>query len=526
MKKAVIYCRVSTQKQVIEGDGINSQEKRCTDFAERNGLTVIKCFQDKAISGGADLLDRPAMIELFNFLDTHPTEKFTVIFDDLKRFARSTAIHLKLRQELNSREVILLCPNFKFEDSPEGEFVETIIAAQGQLERQQNKRQVCQKMKARLEDGYWTFYQPPGYHYEISPSHGKLLTPTPKESKLVKEGLELFAKGILECKKDVGEFWDKKGFKPRRTDKWCNASIDRALNQILYVGDIEYIKWGVERRKGRHKAIISIETFEAIQERLNGRAKPRIRVNVNEDFPLRGFVTCSCCGNPITGSWNTGRTKSYANYNCRSPKSKCRLGGKVIHKDIIEEQYLEVLKSAKPKKQILDLTKEVMKDCWNTRIQNLDQEIKNSKQKKNKIEDDKKSATDQYLGASIPSLKDAIAQKIERLDQEYKVVERKIGKLKKTKKRTNFNEALELVFNFLENPEYEWANGDFAQKQLVSKLVFTRPIEFNREDGFGTAEKSLPYSVSEKLNNPKVDLVEVARIELASKEEKNDLLRL
>ncbi|MBL8564640.1 MAG: recombinase family protein [Hyphomicrobiaceae bacterium] len=44
--------------------------------------------------------------------------------------------------------------NFNFEDSPEGEFIEAIIAAQSQLERQQNSRQVRQKMRARIINGY------------------------------------------------------------------------------------------------------------------------------------------------------------------------------------------------------------------------------------------------------------------------------------------------------------------------------------------------------------------------------------
>jgi DNA invertase Pin-like site-specific DNA recombinase len=58
------------------------------------------------------------------------------------------------------------CLNFKFDDTPEGEFIETVIAAQGDLERKQNARQVSQKMKARMESGYWVHDTPVGYKYE------------------------------------------------------------------------------------------------------------------------------------------------------------------------------------------------------------------------------------------------------------------------------------------------------------------------------------------------------------------------
>src|ERR1700759_5277392 len=99
-------------------------------------------------------------------LDRKAHTGYVVIFDELKRFARDTVFHLKLRQELATYGATVECLNFKFEDTPEGQFVETVIAAQGQLERLQNRRQTLQKMKARVERGYYVFAVPIGYRYE------------------------------------------------------------------------------------------------------------------------------------------------------------------------------------------------------------------------------------------------------------------------------------------------------------------------------------------------------------------------
>jgi DNA invertase Pin-like site-specific DNA recombinase len=146
-KYAIIYCRVSSKKQEMEGHGLDSQETRCRKYAESKGYTVETVFRD-TFSGGGDFMARPEMRALIAYLDAHPHKNYVIIFDDLKRLARDTVFHLKLRQEFGSRGAKVECPNFAFEDTPEGEFVETILAAQGQLERQQNKRQVIQKMKA------------------------------------------------------------------------------------------------------------------------------------------------------------------------------------------------------------------------------------------------------------------------------------------------------------------------------------------------------------------------------------------
>ena len=86
--------------------------------------------------------------------------------------------------------------NFKFEDSPEGKFIETMMAATGQLEREQNRRQVKQKMMARVEGGYWVFRAPVGYkHVQAMGGGGKVLIPNEPLSSVVREALEGYASG-------------------------------------------------------------------------------------------------------------------------------------------------------------------------------------------------------------------------------------------------------------------------------------------------------------------------------------------
>lgn len=159
---AIIYCRVSNKKQKHDGDGRHSQEHRCRDYANAGGYVVEAVFNDD-VSGGGDFMKRPGMVAMLRFLKKRGHEDRVVIFDDLKRFARDTVFHLKLRQELATYNATVECLNFKFEDTPEGQFVETVIAAQGQLERLQNRRQTLQKMKARVERGYYVFAVPMGY---------------------------------------------------------------------------------------------------------------------------------------------------------------------------------------------------------------------------------------------------------------------------------------------------------------------------------------------------------------------------
>ena len=158
-KKALIYTRVSSAAQELKGDGRGSQEHRCREYAAARGYVVETVFSDVKSAGG-DFMQRPGMVALLQYLREHKATDYIVIFDDLKRFARDTEFHIRLRSKLAKYGARPECLNFKFEDTPEGKFVETVIAAQGELERVQNQRQTIQKMKARVERGFCPFLVP------------------------------------------------------------------------------------------------------------------------------------------------------------------------------------------------------------------------------------------------------------------------------------------------------------------------------------------------------------------------------
>jgi len=42
--------------------------------------------------------------------------------------------------------------------------------------------------------------------------------------------------------------------------------------------------WNIPLRKGKHEGLISLATFERIQERLHGKPKIAVRVDIDEDF--------------------------------------------------------------------------------------------------------------------------------------------------------------------------------------------------------------------------------------------------
>lgn len=364
---AVIYARVSTETQARDGHGLDAQERRCRDYAIQKGYAVVEVFKD-AYTGAGNFMERAGMRNLFAFLDARPYENYIVIFDDLKRAARDTSEHLRLAAELKVRNVRRESPNHSFDESPEGHFIETILAGHAQLEREQNRRQVVQKMKARLENGYWTFGPKKGYKHERTKEHGILAVPSREGLEILKPALEEFAYGMLSRKIDVCRYLVERGFWPgKRPEKYLDK-LTPILTDPFYCGDIAYPDWGVARRKGKHEGVITPEIFDLIQQRLNrSGSTTRIRTDISEEFPLRGLLVCPACNSNLTGaSSRSGTGALYPYYFCQN--RTCSLRTKSLRKADVEKDFRALLARNRLKDTVVPLARTVFDRIWEQEV--------------------------------------------------------------------------------------------------------------------------------------------------------------
>jgi site-specific DNA recombinase len=495
-RKALVYARVSSDRQKNEGHGLDSQVHRCVEYAKSKGYEVEKVFKD-SFTGGGDFLRRPAMSELLTYMDDHLTENYVVIFDDLKRLARDTVAHIKLRKEFNARDAKVECPNFNFEDTPEGEFIETILAAQGELERKQNKRQVIQKQKARLEGGYWPFFAPPGYTQVKHPLHGKLLTRLEPQASIIQEALEGYASGRFQEQLDVLNFLRRKDF---HAGKGGNAiyleTVKRILMRITYAGYIEYPDWGVARRKGHHDGLISLETYLKIQERRETKAKTFTRRDLNPDFPLRGFLDCAFCKESFTASWTTGRSGTFPYYRCRT--QGCPQQNKSVNRDVVESKFLGILKGIKPRQEVLDYTKARLVRRWDKKVSELHLVQKAKEDKLESVRKDIKEYSFAAVRAENAQIRKVYEDRLKELVAEELLLAEKADNTRF--KKISFGTAIEMVFDNLKNPYERWIKGDLSDRRLLLKLVFSDRLAYSKKDGFGTAKLSLPLKVFEVVS--------------------------
>ena len=491
-RKAVIYCRVSGKKQTVEGSGLDSQEYRCRQYAAAKGYEVEAVFPDD-VSGGGDFMNRPGMVALLRYLDARPHEKYVVIFDDLKRYARDVEFHLKLRRIMKERNATRECLNFNFEDTPEGKFNEIISAAAGELERLQMGRQNRQKAIARVEQGYAVLSQPPiGYKYRKSPKGGKVLVKDEPYASIIKEALEGYATGHFASQVEVKRFLESHPQFPKDNDgEIRQQKVVRMLRQKLYAGYVEAPAWGIPVREGKHEGLVSRETFERIQDRLDGGVYAPARKDIKEDFPLRGAVCCSECNTPLTAAWSKGKYKKYPYYFCR--EKACSRYGKSIARGRIEGDFAKLLIRLQPTESLAQIAATMFRDFWNTQLEQAASAAKTLKQDIQTVEDKIELLVDRIVDASNPRVVAACEKRIANLERERLILAEKA--LEAGKPSRSFDELFELSIRFLSSPFRIWASGRFELQRTVLKLVFSEHLAYCRDEGFRTPKTSLPFSM-------------------------------
>ena len=488
--KAVIYCRVSSAKQTVRGDGLGSQETRCREFAKYKGYEVVDVFRDDS---SGSLTTRPGMQAMLSFLSANRKEPHAVIIDDISRLARGLMAHFELRVKIGDAGGVLVSPSIEFGEDSDSQLVENLLASVSQHQRQKNGEQTVNRMRARVQNGYWVFQAPVGYRCERVSGQGKVLVRDEPNASVLQEALEGYASGRFETQVEVKRFLERQPSFPKDLPggEIRNQRIYDMLTRVIYAGYIEAPKWNVSLRKGQHEGLISFETFEKIQARLKGTAKAPARKDISEDFPLRGFVLCNDCQKPLTACWSQGKKQKYPYYLC--PTKGCRSYRKSIKREVLEGEFEGVLQSLQPTEGLFALVKTMFRDAWDARLAQASEVAKGVKSNIKQLDKQIDQLLDRIVEASNGSVVSAYEKRVAKLEREKALAEEQLAQ--SGKPRHTFEESFEHAMRFLASPWIIWENSDLALKKTVLRLAFAEPLPYCRNEGLRTPNLALPFKV-------------------------------
>lgn len=520
-KLGVAYTRVSSGSQ-LDGWWLNSQLTNCERHCPIIWWKIIESFEDWWVSWWD--LERPWIKRMFDFIDKYNrnnVEKITfIIADNADRIARDVNVHWALKLDMTKRNLELITVNQKFENTPQWHFIETMMAANAQLFREENKHRVITRQEARLMDWYRPFNYPIWYKTAKAPDGWKLLIKDDPDASIIKEALESYADWVLNSVEEVANFLERKWLKFTRCQNKRKkhdlntvhvSTTGRILNNILYAWYIEYKKttryrkwpqkwlvkngWNVSLRKGKHEGIISLETYYKIQERMGKKRFHKTPLKkVNEDFPLRWFLYCDCCNRPLS-SWITRKKrKEWKSIPYYSFNKKCICSWKSVNAERIHKQFDDVVKNLKMDDRTIAFLKELLLEEYNTRQKDKLLVVKNIEKEFMNIDEQVKNAINAITASSSEIVRKKLEGKVEELELRRQTLQRQSH----VDTSMHIENVMAVAFEILRDPYYVWANGNVDEKRMFYQLVFRNNLQVNKKsESFWT----LPISALFLLNH-------------------------
>ena len=363
--KGVIYARYSSENQKEES--IEGQIRECTAYAERNGITILGSYIDRALSAKTD--NRPDFQRMV--ADSSKNMFDVIIVWKLDRFARNRYDSAYYKHLLKKNNVKVISATEAISQGAEGIILESVLEGMAEYYSAELAEKIVRGITENaLKRKYNGGTIPVGYkiskdkYYEIDP----LTAP------LVIEAFNKYKDGVT--MKEIVKYLDSKGLRNSLGGKMNLNCISRLLQNRRYIGEYRYKD--IVTPDGI-PALIPTDLFDAVQERLKTNKRAPAMHKAEDDYLLTTKLYCGDCESFMVGESGTSHTmKKYHYYKCASAKKRKGCKKKAIKKELIEDTVLSEVKAflndnLKIEKLIRIILEEYSKE--NTNIPRLEKDL-------------------------------------------------------------------------------------------------------------------------------------------------------
>ena len=326
LKNVFIYARYSSHMQTDMS--IKAQLRAIKEFC-KDKYKIIGTYVDEAKSATNDA--RPEFQRMIS--DTKNTNVQAVIVHKLDRFSRNRYDAYMYKALLEKRNVKLISVTEQIDNSPEGEFMESIMFAMSDFYSKNLAREV---QKGKKEAAHQALYLggTPAYGYDVDENRKYILNP--KESKAVKLIFDMYLNDY--SYQQIADALNKRGCRTKKGLEFNKNSFSSILeNAERYAGVYIYNKTEKKRCDGTRNShaqkadeeiikisggmprIISDETFYKVKEKMKINKEIIGKFHSKRYYLLNGLIRCGECGKSYTGNTSyAGRNKTkYSIYRCK-----------------------------------------------------------------------------------------------------------------------------------------------------------------------------------------------------------------
>lgn len=224
---AVLYCRVSTTEQAVEGVSLDAQETRLRAYCAMRGLRVAEVVIDAGVSGGKALASRDGGARVLDLVRAKAVD--SVVAYKLDRLFRDCADCLTVTREWDRKDVALHLVDLGGQaidtSSAMGRFFLTVMAGAAELERGMVRERTVSAMAHKRANREYCGGSAP-YGWAIG-DDGVALVPCEPEQEVIRSAREI--RGAGKSLRAVGAALTARGLLPRGGGRWHASNVQRLL---------------------------------------------------------------------------------------------------------------------------------------------------------------------------------------------------------------------------------------------------------------------------------------------------------
>ena len=299
---AVIYARYSSDNQREES--IEGQLRECKEYADQNGITVVRTYIDRALSAKTD--SRPQFQQMIHDSATHTFE--AVLVWKLDRFSRNRYDSAHYKRILKNNRVHVVSVTEPISNTPEGIMLESLLEGMAEYYSAELAEKVSRghkenALKAKFNGG------PVPLGYRIDSEHHYQIDPT--TAPVVQEAFQRYAAG--ESIRSIIESLNARGIRNSRGNRFTKNSFQTLLKNRRYLGEYRYKDTVIP---DAIPAIIDPECFDAVQRRCEIHRQAPAHNKADVHYLLTTKLFCGKCGTMMAGESgrsHTGTVHCYYN---------------------------------------------------------------------------------------------------------------------------------------------------------------------------------------------------------------------
>ena len=332
--RAAIYLRVSTPEQALEGYSLPSQERRARAYCEAQSWDVAGVYTDAVTGKRVDVRDGLARL----LADAEAGQFERLLVWKLDRFGRNLRELLNLCDQLEKCNVGLasVTENIDF-GTAAGRMMRGILGSLAEYEGAVIVERIVAGLEQKAKQGELLGPLPLGY---LRNEDGEVIVDEAVAPKVL-AAFERYKAGGVSLR-EMAMWAVTVGLRSTEGNAIDRLSIRKILGNQTYTGQVVYRerRGGGVVAKGKHPAIVDVDTFEQVQKMLRSRRKhTRTGKPFGRDpYPLSGIGICGADGAPLLGLRASSGRARYMRCSTAQRLGKHACEQRMVRADVLEAQ--------------------------------------------------------------------------------------------------------------------------------------------------------------------------------------------